>query len=242
MKKRIFRACIAWIVFSMLVLPLCSAGVSAAAALTASLKVDHNTAAIKVISTANEQDTVTVMIMQKQTRSIAYMDQAELKNGQHTFQTVLPKGEYYGSVSSAGSGKAELQAFTVEHTEAITGFRPLQTLTVAQGGKLVLPGSVIAVFDSGANREVGVKWSGVPDTGTAGQFTVTGNVNESPKTVELVVKVGGGRQRHRLQRQYPHQHRPRLPKRQHHPYQGDRPEQQQRHRSHRLRQVALPSR
>lgn len=192
MNKRIFRACIAWIIFSLLVLPFGSIGVSAAAALTASLEVDHNTAAIKVTSTANEQDTVTVLIMQKQTGSIAYADQAELKNGQHTFQTVLPKGEYYGSVSSAGSGKAELQAFTVEHTETITGFRPLQAITVAKGGKLVLPGSVIAVFDSGANREVGVKWSGVPDTGTAGQFTVTGNVNGSPKTVELVVKVGGG--------------------------------------------------
>lgn len=192
MNKRIFRACIAWIVFSMLMLPFGSAGVSAAAALTASLKVDHNTAAIKVNSTADEQDTVTVLIMQKQTRSIAYMDQAKLKNGQHIFQTVLPKGEYYGSVSSAGSGKAELQDFTVEHTETITGFRPLQALTVAQGGKLMLPGSVIAVFDSGANREVGVKWSGIPDTATTGQFTVTGNVNGSPKTVELVVKVGGG--------------------------------------------------
>lgn len=190
MNKRIFRACIAWIIFSLLVLPFGSAGVSAAAALTASLEVDHNTAAIKVTSTANEQDTITVLIMQKQTGSIVYVDQAELKNGQHTFQTVLPKGEYYGSVSSAGSGKAELQAFTVEHTETITGFRPLQAITVAKGGKLVLPGSVIAVFDSGANREVGVKWSGVPDTGTAGPFTVTGNVNGSPKTVELVVKVG----------------------------------------------------
>ncbi|WP_052380459.1 S-layer homology domain-containing protein [Paenibacillus camerounensis] len=191
MNKRIFRACIAWIIFSLLVLPFGSAGVSADAALTASLEVDHNTAAIKVTSTANEQDTVTVLIMQKQTGSIAYMNQAELKNGQHTFQTVLPKGEYCGSVSSAGSGKAELQAFTVEHTETITGFRPLQAITVAKGGKLVLPGSVIAVFDSGANREVGVKWSGVPDTGTAGQFTVTGNVNGSLQTVELVVKVGG---------------------------------------------------
>ncbi|WP_342564927.1 S-layer homology domain-containing protein [Paenibacillus sp. FSL R7-0345] len=190
MNKRIFRACIAWIIFSLLVLPFGIAGVSAAAALTASLEVDHNTAAIKVTSTANEQDTITVLIMQKQTGSIVYVDQAELKNGQHTFQTVLPKGEYYGSVSSAGSGKAELQAFTVEHTETITGFRPLQAITVAKGGKLVLPGSVIAVFDSGANREVGVKWSGVPDTGTAGPFTVTGNVNGSPKTVELVVKVG----------------------------------------------------
>lgn len=190
MKKRVFRSCIAWIVFSMLVLPFGSAGVSAAAALTVSLKVDHSTAAIKVNSTANEQDTVTVFIMQKQTHSIAYMDQADLKNGQHTFQTVLPKGEYYGSVNSVGSGKAELQDFTIEHTETITGFRPLQALTVAKGGKLVLPGSVIAVFDSGANREVGVKWSGVPDTGTTGQFTVTGNVNGSPKTVELVLKVG----------------------------------------------------
>ncbi|MNC08824.1 Endo-1,4-beta-xylanase A precursor [compost metagenome] len=36
-----------------------------------------------------------------------------------------------------------------------------------------------------------MKWSGVPDTGTAGQFTVTGNVNGSLQTVELVVKVGG---------------------------------------------------
>ncbi|UQZ36154.1 cellulosome anchor protein [Paenibacillus sp. PK3_47] len=190
MSKNVYRTFLAWIVFSMALLNIDSFRVSADSILTVSQQVDHSKVSVTVHSAANMQDTVTILIMQKLTHSVAYMDQAVLRDGQHTFSTLLPKGEYYGFVGSVSSGKADLNEFSIMHEETITGFRPLKAITVAKGGSFVLPGSVIAVFDNGANREVGVKWTKVPDTETSGQFLITGEVNGSPKTVELVLNVG----------------------------------------------------
>jgi hypothetical protein len=191
MKKnslRTVRVIAALLIFTVLI----NAGavrVMAEPALTVSQTVDHNTASFTVSGAVNAHEAVTVLVMQKLTHSVAYMDQAVLNNGEYTFSTLLPKGDYSGYVGSAASGKVALQDFSIETEEAVTGVKSLQAVTVIKGESPRLPSSVIAVFDSGANREAGVQWTDVPGTDTLGQYTATGTVNGTTQTVQLILEV-----------------------------------------------------
>lgn len=165
-------------------------GAAAASVLTASLTVDHNKAEIHVSDPSSPNQAVTLLIVNKQTNSVVFMDQASLEQGKYVFMTLLPKGEYSGYVSSAGGVKAALQDFRIEKEERITGFKPLRDMKAALGGSFRLPGSVIAEFDSGANREVGVQWTDVPTTDVEGLYTITGQVKGSEETVRVRLLVG----------------------------------------------------
>ena len=92
------------------------------------------------------------------------MDQAVLVNGEHTFITVLPRGEYAGYVGSSRSEKVAIGEIIVENDEIITGYKAIAPIYVNKGGAVVLPALVIAIFDSGASRETGVQWTSIPRT------------------------------------------------------------------------------
>jgi len=165
--------------------------VLAASTLSVSHTVENNLVSIHVTDNANTADAVSVLVMKKDSNSIVYMDQAVLQNGEYTFKTILPKGEYSGYVSSATSDKVAIEGIVVETDEMVVGYKAIAPITVKKGETLVLPGSIIAIFNSGANREVGVQWTNIPGTGAPGKFTATGQINGSTKTVEVIVNVEG---------------------------------------------------
>ncbi|UUZ80315.1 S-layer homology domain-containing protein [Paenibacillus sp. P26] len=187
---RNLRMFMAVLLLSAMIIHACTVKVFANSTLTVNQALENNRAVIKVSDAAASNQAVSLIIMQKQTNSLVYTDQAVLANGEFTFITLLPKGEYTGFISSAGSGRVMLQDFSIVKEEKIVGFRPLKSHAVAIGEAVVLPGSVIAIFDDGANREVGVQWTNVPKTDTSGQFTITGKVNGGSETVNLVINVG----------------------------------------------------
>lgn len=165
--------------------------VLADSALNVSRTVEGNTVSFQVSGDAGANNAVSILVMRKNPGSVVYMDQAALSNGEHTFMTVLPKGDYTGYVNTAGGDRMQLEDFSIATEESIVGFKSLQTITVAKGAALKLPVSVIAVFDSGANREVGVQWTNVPDTAAAGQYTVSGQVKGTANPVQIGVVVSG---------------------------------------------------
>ena len=165
-------------------------GQAAELQVTVSQSVEQNLASFLVKGAAGNSQ-VSIVVMQKQNRSIAYMDQAIAAGGEVRFSTLLPKGDYAGYVSTPGAAKVTLQDFSIEKEEMITGFKAMKAVTVAKGARAVLPSTAIAVFDSGANREVGVQWPDVPETETPGEFTVSGMVNGTAQKVELKLIVSG---------------------------------------------------
>lgn len=187
---RNLRMFLALLVLSAIVMTASNVSVFADSTLTVSQTVDNNRAAFKVRGAAAGNQSISILVMQKLTKSVVYVDQAVLANGEFTFMTLLPKGDYTGFVSSSSSDKVILQDFSIVKEEKIAGFKPLQTITVAKGAHVALPSSVIAIFDDGANREVGVQWADVPKTDTSGQYTITGTVNGSGQTVNLALIVG----------------------------------------------------
>ncbi|MDQ1912651.1 S-layer homology domain-containing protein [Paenibacillus sp. GD4] len=190
MNLKYFRAFIAVLLFSAMMVNASTIKGFAASALTVQQTIENNRAEFKVTDTAASNDPVTIVILQKQTNSLVFADQASLAGGAATFITLLPKGDYTGFVGSASSNKVNLQDFSIVKEESIVGFRPLKAIAVAKGASVVLPSSVIAIFDDGANREVGVQWTHVPSTDVSGQFTAIGKVNGSSETVRLSLQVG----------------------------------------------------
>ncbi|MDR6881855.1 S-layer homology domain-containing protein [Bacillus sp. 3255] len=186
------RMLLAVLLFSTMILQASPVKVFANTSLTVSQTLENNKAEFKVVDAVTSNDAVSILVMQKQTNSVVYTDQAVLANGEFTFSTLLPKGEYSGFVSSASNEKVMLQDFRIVKEESIVGFRSLNPITAAKGAVLVLPSSVVAVFDDGANREIGVQWMNVPTTDRDGQYTLIGKVNGSSQTVSLAVKVGDG--------------------------------------------------
>lgn len=189
---RYLRMLLAVLLFSAMLLQASPVSVFANSTLKVSQTVENNRAVFQVVDAAASNDSVSILVMQKQTNSVIYADQAVLVNGEFTFATLLPKGEYQGYVSSASNEKVMLQDFNIVKEESIVGFRTLNQVAVAKGAAVVLPSSVVAIFDDGANREVGVQWSNVPQTDTDGQYTLTGKVNGTDQTVSLALKVGEG--------------------------------------------------
>ncbi len=192
MSLKYFRAFIAVLLFSAMMVNASTIKGFAASALTVQQTIENNKAEFKVTDTAASNDPVTIVILQKQTNSLVFADQASLTGGAATFITLLPKGDYTGFVGSTNSNKVNLQDFSIVKEESIVGFRPMKAIAVAKGASVVLPSSVVAIFDDGANREVGVQWTHVPSTDVSGQFTAIGKVNGSSETVRLSLQVGEG--------------------------------------------------
>ncbi|RAV05557.1 S-layer homology domain-containing protein [Paenibacillus sp. YN15] len=190
MNRVIMRTFAAMLVWAMV---FASGGMlqAAEAAMTVSQTVDHNLAVFSVKGAPGGGTPVSILVMQKGTKSIVYMDQTAAAGGEARFSTLLPKGEYTGYVSAPGAAKVLLQDFSIEKEEKITGFKALKAVAVAKGARAVLPSSVIAVFDSGANREVGVQWPDAPGTETPGEFTLSGVVNGTAERVALKLIVSG---------------------------------------------------
>ena len=202
--QQLMRAFAALLVMAMV---FANGGIGQAADLqvTVSQTVDQNLASFSVKG-ASGSTQVSIVVMQKLTRSIAYMDQGMTAGGEVRFTTLLPKGDYTGYVSTPGAAKVMLQDFSIEKEETITGFKALKAVTVAKDARAVLPSTAIAVFDSGANREVGVQWPDVPGTDTPGEYNVSGVVNGTAQKVELKLIVTE-QHRRRHQRQRRHQRR-----------------------------------
>lgn len=178
-----------FLVFSVFSLNYFNSKAFAAATLTVSHTVDNNKVTVDVSDNTNLNDAVTVLIIYKDTNSIAYLNQSTLQNGKYTLQILLPKGEYIGYVSSSNSDKVTISDLVITTEEKIVGFKPLEPISVQKGTPLVLPVTVIAIFDDGANREVDVQWTEVPNTDICGQYTVTGKVNGTEETVSLLINV-----------------------------------------------------
>ncbi len=187
--QQLMRAFAALLVMAMVFV---HGGIGQAAELTVTVNqsVEQNLASFFVKGAAGNTQ-VSIVVMQKQTRSIAYMDQGITAGGEVRFSTLLPKGDYTGYVSTPGTAKVMLQDFSIEKEETITGFKALKSVKVAKGSRAVLPSTAIAVFDSGANREVGVQWPDVPGTDTPGEYNVSGVVNGTSLKVELKLIVSG---------------------------------------------------
>jgi len=186
---RKIRVFLAFLLFAALMVNVTSVQVLAASTLSVSQTVESNLVTIQVSDSANSTDTVSVLVIKKDTSSIVYMDQAVLVNGEYTFKTVLPKGEYSGYVGSSKSDKVAIEEIIIENEEKIVGYKAIAPITVTKGETLVLPNAIIAIFDSGAYREAGVQWTSIPSTNTPGTFTAIGQINGSTVTVELVVNV-----------------------------------------------------
>jgi hypothetical protein len=178
------------LLFSVLLINLGDLKVFAAATLTVSQTIDNNKVAFKVSDTVNLNDSVSILVMQKGANSIIYMDQGKLSNGEYVFLTVLPKGDYTGYVSSSSTDNVAIQDFTVSNDEKILGFRTIAPINVEIGSEVVLPSTVIAIFDDGANRVIAVNWSSKPDTTRNGKQIILGVVDGYDVKASIVVNVG----------------------------------------------------
>lgn len=187
---RKFRVFLALVLFSAILINASHLKALAASTLSVSQTVDNNKVTFKVSDSVNITDAVSILVMPKGNNSAIYMDQATLINGEYIFETLLPKGEYTGFVSSSSSNKVAIQDIVILSDEKIVGFRPLKPINVGKGENIVLPSIVIAIFGDGTNREVGVQWTEVPSTDIPGQYTVIGIVNGSTETVKLVLNIG----------------------------------------------------
>lgn len=183
------RVFIAFIMLTTMFFQIAAPRVSADSSITVSRTIENNTVSFIVQGATNAKDAISIMVLQKPTNAILYIDQAELVNGAYTFHTLLPKGNYKGYVGSSNGDKVAIEDFTVTSEEIITQLKTLKPIQIAVGGTLVLPSTVIAVYNSGASREIGVQWTNVPDTSTAGQFIATGAVEGFAEQAQITVNV-----------------------------------------------------
>jgi hypothetical protein len=190
---RSLRVVLAALLLIAMLMNISTVTVFANSSLTVNQTVEHNRASFKVTDAAASNYAVSILVMQKQTNSVVYADQAVLEGGEYTFHTLLPKGEYIGFINAGNNDKVMLQEFSIVKEEKIVGFRPLKPIAVAIGAHVVLPSSVIAIFDDGANREVGVQWTDIPKTDTSNEYIITGTVKGSSEHVSLQLHVGDGK-------------------------------------------------
>jgi LPXTG-motif cell wall-anchored protein len=187
---RKFSICLAVLLISVFFIGQSSFKVLAASPLAVSPTVDNNKVIFKISDSINLSDAISIVVMQKGTNSIIYMDQGKLNNGEYTFSTVLPKGDYTGYVSSSTTDNVPIQDFVVVNNEKIVGFRTIAPLHVEIGSNVILPSTVIAIFDDGANRMVGINWETTPDTTVAGKQTVLGSIDGYDIHAMIEVNVG----------------------------------------------------